>query len=485
MRVDAAFPRSVRLSVLLSVLLLLGSCASTRTASSISQPHSDPGKPATNMTGGIPTSDTTFAGSQRKIVRSSTGVLYLAYVKSVAGTDQVYVARSTDDGQAWSDFPQISAGPSRSSNPTIVIDSRNHLRLFWTKRELVSEAERVKLEHQPTRMVDPASKRILNMVEPGSVNAPSVSDIAGAIPPGKKPDSLLDPANKSWQDSDDEQIRQLYTSTFDGVRWSPQQQLTQGEYNGFPSAAYDSHGVLHLVWYGFDGRFYQVVYSEYRGSHWSQPVQISLGYPDSVNPSIAIDARDNLHVAWYKYSPSTKSYQINYREYSARQARWDSQKQISVGLHTAMNVSMAIDHGGTLYLAYDGKRTQSGGSAVYLRTLENGEWSSQERLSPVDLDASMPSLAAGGRDRIFLFYQAGSDGRIYLSTWAHGENRWTVPKAVSTGPRDQFVNARWSYNNYYTGGANARIDFVWTRMAENPANAFGANRIHYGMVAVP
>lgn len=107
-----------------------------------------------------------------------------------------------------------------------------------------------------------------------------------------------------------EEYGQIFQRVYSQGMWSAEQQITSGEgYSGFPSVAVDSKGVLHLVWYSFDGSTYQVYYSRYDfNNNWSTPVRLSQGYPDSVNPTIAVDSKDNLHVAWYKSNDvSTKS----------------------------------------------------------------------------------------------------------------------------------------------------------------------------------
>ena len=50
------------------------------------------------MIGGVPSSGTTYAASQRVLVRSADGTLYLAHVVRIDGVDQVYVAASADNG---------------------------------------------------------------------------------------------------------------------------------------------------------------------------------------------------------------------------------------------------------------------------------------------------------------------------------------------------------------------------------------------------
>lgn len=413
------------------------------------------------MVGGVPSTGTTYAGSQRVLVRSPAGRLYLAYTKKIRGVDQVYVAASADNGTTWTDFPQISTGATNSNNPDLVVDVQGHLRLFWTKHELLP----------PTGEPSTGWKSGQAGTRP---TAKQQADVAAAkngfVKPGES-------AGAGYE-GDYGTIRQIFSSTFDGRSWSPQVQLTHGDYNGFPSAAYGPHGVLHMVWYGYDGHNYQVIYSALKDGSWSHPIQISEGYPDSVNPSIAVDGKGNLHVAWYKYSPATRSYQIFYREYRASDGRWTRyDQQLSEDLGQAENVSMAVTPDGRVWVAWEGmpggRRPAGTSTGVYVRSMQDGNWTPQQEVSLPAQHASEPSVAAGPNGRVYVFYQSDRNHQLYVAV--HDGGQWRPPVELTKSGNNAYPNARWSrFDNVTTSRG---IDYAWTNMDRHPGNPLGKNRI--------
>ncbi len=430
---------------------------------------------STGMTNGVPTSGTTFAGSQRVLVRSDAGTLYLAYTKKIAGVDQVYVARSEDNGKSWSDFPQISAGDTNSNNPDIVIDKKGHLRVFWTKHELTPPTG------EPSTGWGGNGSAAASGSKAGS-RASAWNQSAGgsaAQQAAKAKNGFVKPGQQTGEgyDGDYGTIRQLFMSAFNGSGWSPQVQLTHGDYNGFPSAAYDSHGVLHMVWYGYDGHNYQVIYSALKGRHWSSPQQISVGYPDSVNPAIAVDSENNLHVAWYKYSPATKSYQIYYREYRRKTGEWSpGDQEISEGLLQAENVSLAVASDNTVWVAWEGLVSRRSATGVYVRSLKNGTWSAQRLVSLPGQAATEPSVTADSHGKVYVFFQGDKDHQIYVAQY--DGHAWRPARKLTDAGKNGYPNARLVMNPPGTSDGG-RIDYVWTQLSDAQPTAVGKNRIHF------
>lgn len=373
----------------------------------------------------IPTAGTTFAPSQRVLVRDDHGVLYLAYLKNVGGIAQVYVARSQDEGSSWTDLPPASTGPTESSNRHLLIDREGRLRLFWTKQVRAGAGE-----------------------------------------------------------EDHGTDRQIFTSTYgDGRgRWSAQKQLTFREYNGFPSSAVDSRGRVHLVWYGFAGQAYQVMYSVSQDGHWSDALQLSHAFPDSVNPTIVVDGQDHLHVAWYKYTRAARASQVYYRRYDAQEEHWLDQVQLSKDVRNATNVSLAVDARGRVHAVWEGRPALTEFSRLYHRTLDQGAWGPQAAITPPSSQATHPSVAADREGRVYAFYHSGADDQIYLVT-RDGE-RWGRPRRLTDTRDNAYPSARWSLYTPALGASGGVIDYVWTELDADPANPAGAHLIRYGGIPV-
>jgi hypothetical protein len=321
--------------------------------------------------------------------------------------------------------------------------------VFWTKRLEVSKEEQESAhgEEAPTGIVGVGEIEV------------SPELLAQASLQFQKPEE---------EEEEDEDARQIFTAAFDGASWSAQKQLTSGAYNGFPSAAVDSRGVLHLVWYGFDGVFYQVVYSRLEDGKWSPPQLVSLGYPDSLSPSIAVDSRDNLHVAWFKYEPVSRTYQVAYRSYNRASGGWRQQIQLSRGLHEAMNATVAVGAEDAVYVAYDGDLVPEGDSEVYLRVLRGLEWSDQRLVGESGRDSGMPSITVDARGQVWIFYHSDGDGQIHVA----GSPDWSSSTTLTSEGRNRSASA--------SAARLSTADLVWTRTGADPANPLGANLVIYG-----
>ena len=255
-----------------------------------------------------------------------------------------------------------------------------------------------------------------------------------------------------WTKFVEEEYGQIFWRTYSQGSWSAEQQITSGEgYAGFPSVAVDSKGVLHLVWYGFDGTTYQVYYSRYEFNNWSTPVRLSQGYPDSVNPTIAVDSKDNLHVAWYK--SNGHQYQIYYVQWAGS---WGDQVILSSGLTDSLNPTMAVDRLGRVYVFWD--KGEAGQTQIYFALFKDGAWSGQIPITSGDLAAENPSVAVDDLGTAYVFYEK-TDGQIYLREYSE---RWSDEMRLTYSGINTFPSVRWSYNNNPFNSEGGKIEYVWT-----------------------
>ena len=367
----------------------------------------------------VASSGTTFASSQRMLARTPDGTLYLTYLRPVDGHDQVFVTESTTDGRSWGNAARVSSGNTNATDRHLMVDRRGNLHLFWTQY---------------------------------------------AVP---------DPGTG-------EPVRQIFWSRFDGTAWSTPEQLTRDEYNGVPSATVDSQGRIHLVWYGFDGEYYQIVYSRFSDGDWSDPRTISDGYPDSVNPAIAVDSEDNLHVVWYKFTHASKTYQVFHRQYEASREEWLGQRMLSDDLFTATNVSLAITPDDRVIVVYEGL-PEPNASALYARVYDGGRWRMQEEIVSPDVDAGRPSVAVDRRGRAYAFHRQGADQQIHLVRSTE-EGEWADDRPISASGRNDYPNVRWSA---VQEPATAALDLVWTEIDADPDDAELRNLIQFRRMPLP
>jgi hypothetical protein len=141
----------------------------------------------------------------------------------------------------------------------------------------------------------------------------------------------------------------LYARVFDGGTWSAAQQVTKGN---SPNLSHklisDRSGNSHLIWVGhIDGKSH-VLLSRLSGDRWSDPVDISG--PSAWVPDAATDSTGNLHVAWDSYR--TGNYDIFLRKIDAKGIPGPVQ-QITKSHGFEAHPSIAVDSRDRVWLAWD------------------------------------------------------------------------------------------------------------------------------------
>jgi hypothetical protein len=261
---------------------------------------------------------------------------------------------------------------------------------------------------------------------------------------------------------------QIFYRVYDHGHFSTEQQLTSSAaYSGYPSAAFDSKGRIHLVWYGYDGIAYQVFYSKYDTGNWSSPIRLSQGYPDSLNPTVAVDSSDNLYVAWYK--SNGRNYEINFVRWAGA---WEDHAVLSYGRNDSVDPTTAIDSENNLYVVWsqgDGTHNQ-----IYFRERSEGKWSSPVAITSGDLGSEAPSIGVEGIAGLYVMYAKG-DGQIYMNNLRAGV--WSGEQRVTSAGFNSYPSVRWSYYYDSLNGKPERQDYVWTSLVGT------VNSVQYGWVA--
>ena len=202
--------------------------------------------------------------NQRKLVRASDGTLYVTYFKLVSGAQQIFVAKSIDNGTTWIDETRISTYPGMSSTwqqtPAIVIDSNDNLYVVWQ----------------------------------GAATGYSNN--------------------------------QIWYAKYNGTAWSTPERIStasgmESYTQSNPSIAVDLNNYIHVVWKGGATGYSvsQIWYATYNSS-WQTPVRISTAsgmesYAQK-DPSIAVDINNFVYVIWFgqatDYTGYDKIWYANY-----------------------------------------------------------------------------------------------------------------------------------------------------------------------------
>jgi hypothetical protein len=238
--------------------------------------------------------------------------------------------------------------------------------------------------------------------------------------------------------------------------WSSEFMLTSGPaYSGFPSVAVDANDLIHVAWYGYDGVAYQIFYSRFDGIAWSPARKISQGFPDSVNPGVAVNRDNVVYVAWYKNNGRFyQIYVVNSLE------DWRNQAVISLGDVDSYNPTIAIDKEGHVHIAWD--RDVDGLPQIFYSQFDGQTWSPQLQLTFGEPGSENPSIALDPNEEIFLFYNKRNRD-IYMRRFS---DEWGDEVRLTTNGNNTFPSVRWSfYNNQYEKWAT--LDLVWTHQVDH------------------
>ncbi len=330
------------------------------------------------------TEDATASNNQVKLLRTPSGLI-LAYVGAGAGGAQVYLARSQDGGAHWTRLAQASDGPAASRLPAIALDRAGRLHVMWTRY--------------------------------------------------------------------DDSVGKIYYRVWAGGWTGPQQRISPAVgYAGFPGLALDPSGHPQVVWYGIreggnllysrHGSIYEIYYTGFDGRAWSDPLLISTGLPDSVNPAIAESPTGRASAVWYQFDG--RVYQVRYAE---REGAWGAPESVSHSSSDEFNPDIAIDPAGVVSLAWE-HHDDLKSDIVYARRSGAG-WQGPISLSAPSPAARHPSLAAAAAGVLYVVWDA-DDGQIYLRRYAGG---WAPAVRLTTDGGN-------SYPSVAAVGAAAAV--VWT-----------------------
>ena len=338
----------------------------------------------------------TAVTSQCKLARLSDGTLFAVYFKQLNGFYQVYVKKSTDNGETWTDETRIStAGVGHHSMPSIAVDSDDCLHVVWSGNYLVY----------------PANSQIWYAYYDGSWSTP------------------------------------IRISTGEGMDQNVQLA---------PCIAVDGEGCLHVVWSGsspdFDYYDYQVWYTKFDGS-WSEPVRLST-YPSMnlaphYDTCIAIDSNNYLHVVWWDAGTTVHIWYVKY-DGSWSEPIWLSTLEGMGGTRGQNHPCIAVDPNDYLHVVWSGRSTSypTNYQIWYRRFVTS--WGNIIRLSTFlgmnEYQQRNPSISIDDKHYLHVVWQGMATG--YEPDWkvwySYYDGNWATPECLQPTGANYQPNVRWS-----------------------------------------
>lgn len=269
----------------------------------------------------------------------------------------------------------------------------------------------------------------------------------------------------------------LYARAFDGQTWGTIQRLThESQPDTQHQLVRDPSGALHVVWQGWRDNRSAILHMRYDAREgWSKPARMSpAGAGNCWEPSIAVDSRGMIHVAWDQYGEN--GYDIWLRTMAS--GVWHNAVPIAVTPLFEAYSSIAVDKQDRVWIAwhesginwgkdwgypYDIKSKATG--LYNSRNIRMAVWDGAKLQAPArQLEASLPppgnnfyeypKLAADGAGRIHAFFRKRTPQQwnVYPRTPSH-QALWEIHTANWNG-------AKWSEATlvpYSTGRHDMRL----------------------------
>ena len=236
------------------------------------------------------------------IAVNSAGYLHVVWQDNTLGNDEVYYKKSTDGGATWSASRRLTWNAGYSTHPTIAVNSAGHIHLVWFDNS-PGNYEIYYRKSTDGGATWSASQRLTSTS--GSSEFPVIAvDSAGHI-------------HLVWSDNSLGNYEIYYRkSTNGGATWSASKRLTwTAGISTCPAIAGYSSDYLHVVWQdnmlGNDEIYYKM--STDGGATWSANKRLTWTSGASMDPAIAVDPSDNLHVVWIDSTPG--NLEIYYRKF--------------------------------------------------------------------------------------------------------------------------------------------------------------------------
>ncbi len=208
--------------------------------------------------------------------------------------------------------------------------------------------------------------------------------------------------------------------------------LGQYEYSLSRKLARTSDGTLHCVYFRLEGSYHQIYYSYStdEGETWHEKALTSENY-DQINPAIAIDSNDYLHVVWQGCHLGSPDHpQIRYRKYTTV---WGAIVNITTDTGWTQRVpTIAVDSNDNLHVVWQkidfiGCTWCWYGCGPLYHSKYTNSWSAPVRIGEGDQYMEEdPAIAVDGNDYLHVAWSSGGyrNGVCWHSAYRRYTDSW-------------------------------------------------------------
>ncbi|MEM0492581.1 MAG: DUF2341 domain-containing protein, partial [Candidatus Thermoplasmatota archaeon] len=270
--------------------------------------------------------DSLESTTQRKMARTSDGVLHCVFYESYSSKNNIRYAYSSSDDDSWVVVNVTQSDTYDQKSPSIAVDSKDNIHIVWMGQHAGSS-------------------------------------------------TLY-------------QIRYICYNSSSGV-WSSIKNLTSSGYNqNFPCIVVDSSDKIHVVWYGRHGTLsanqIRYINSSNGGSTWSTAVNVTTDTYAQTYLSLAVNSSDGLHVVWQgRVSATYTATQIRYAYKSASSSSWSSPVNLTTNLNYIQSAPcIAVDSNDDLHVVWHGFPDANTVYNIRYKRCSGGSWGSIVNIGP-------------------------------------------------------------------------------------------------------
>jgi ribosomal protein L31/acyl carrier protein len=303
-----------------------------------------------------------------EIVTDSVGNLHVVWHDQTnylsSGTDRdIFYQRWEVSSSSWTTTEVISEGDFQSMFPDIAVDSANNVHVVWEENSQVILYKKWTASTQSWSIISTISTESLAVTTNPAIEIDSSSNIHVV---------WHDESDILSADTDADVFYKIWNETKQA--WSSSQVVSteSDDQSYIPELAIDSLGNVHVVWndlstYSGSGIDYDIFYKYLDATTkiWQPAVVISNISADfSLNPDIAVDSLDNVHIVWEENEPfdgAEMDSDIFYIMYNKDLSSWTSPESISDVVNQASWMpSIDIDFDDNVHVAWEDATDMNG-----------------------------------------------------------------------------------------------------------------------------
>ena len=225
-------------------------------------------------------------GSRWPMITAQGDNYYIVWVESVGSGSEVYMSKSSDSGDNWSDPESLTDSQNEVDDPFLAIDSDGSLHLVWESIH-----------------GDESDILYMNSSDRGSTWS-EIKKLSNSTAHSEYPSLSIDPEDHLhliWEDHVNGNGNILYTKSTDGgTNWNNSYTVSPPDSDaGEPSLAVGDDKTIHVVWRDSRHEESEIYYRNKSENRWNKEIRLTNDATYSEYPCVSIDGEQEVRVTWH------------------------------------------------------------------------------------------------------------------------------------------------------------------------------------------